>query len=180
MRTPVVPATATAATSQEVVTSWRAEAGLGIISGHLGAEAERWFSDWFGGGVYGTAFGVSLKSEERAYGGGIHMALRTFARGNTPWLTLGGGIAQVSHTNRPSWGACPLLWDEGGGDESEDDCAVHTHEGVGAYFGAGLGWLFHPNFPNDGLELGPVLRLDIANEVPAITLNFALGRACVL
>jgi hypothetical protein len=53
------------------------------------------------------------------------------------------------------------------------------HEGIGAYFGAGLGWIFHPSYPKSGVELGPVLRLDIAEEYPNVTLNFALGFASV-
>ncbi|MBN1605561.1 MAG: hypothetical protein JW940_02955 [Polyangiaceae bacterium] len=165
--------------TKRISTSGRVEAGVGLISAHADLELERWFSDWFGGGVQATAFGASLpfRRSESAYGGGVYIALRGSATGNTPLLTLGGGIAEVRSTESPD-GFCIDVWSDGSGDGTCEP--VRTAEGLGAYFGVGLGWLFHPGLPKNALELGPVLRLDIASELPAITLNFALGAAYVL
>jgi hypothetical protein len=153
-----------------ISTSLRADGGLGLFAYRAGAEGEYWFADWAGAGLQGGAFGSGFLDKTQAYGGGLHLALHTSPTSSRPFfLTVGGGIAHVRETE----GKLCLDFD---GDGCPPD---ETHSSVGPYFGAGLGWLFHPSYPNSGIELGPLLRLDVAGRVPALTLNFAIGYASV-
>ncbi|MBN1607137.1 MAG: hypothetical protein JW940_10930 [Polyangiaceae bacterium] len=152
-----------------VSTSLRANGGIGVLAYQAGAEGEYWFAGWAGAGLQGGAFGAGLFDKTQAYGGGLHLALRTSPTGSSPLLTVGGGIAQV----RETMGKLCLDWN---GDGCPPD---ETHSSVGPYLDAGLGWLFHPSWPNSGIELGPILRLDVAGRIPAVTLNFAIGYASV-
>ena len=50
---------------------------------------------------------------------------------------------------------------------------VGSTGGEALFVGASVDWLFHPG----GVEIGPVLRLDHAGPVTAVTINFATGFA---
>ena len=160
---------------RRISTSWRADAGLGLLAYQAGAEGEYWFADWAGAGLQGGAFGAGLFSTTQAYGAGLHLALRTSPTSSKPFLlTVGGGIAHVQETTST------FCLDLGFDGDDHDDCPPdETHSSNGPYFDAGLGWLFHPSYPNSGIELGPVLRLNVAGRIPALTLNFAIGYASV-
>jgi len=152
-----------------ISTSLRADAGIGIFAYHVGADGEYWFADWAGAGLQGGAFGAGLLHTTRDYGAGLHLALRGPPTGRGGFLTMGGGLAHIRETE----GTLCLNWN---GDGCPPD---KTHSSVGPYFDVGLGWLFHPSYPNSGIELGPLLRLNVDRRIPAITLNFAIGYGSV-
>jgi hypothetical protein len=141
-----------------------------VFPAEFGDHFSAWFADWAGAGLQTGAFGAGFCNKTRACGAGLHLALRTSPTGSRPLLTVGGGIAKVRETEA----VLCLGWE---GDGCPPD-VVHTRKAP--YLDAGLGWVFHPSYPNSGIGLGPILRVDVAGRTPALTLNFALGYASVL
>jgi hypothetical protein len=69
-----------------------------VFPEEFGEHVSAWFAHWVGAGLQAGAFGAGFWDKTRAYGAGLHLALRTSATGSRPLPTVGGGIAQVRET----------------------------------------------------------------------------------
>ena len=157
--------------------SLRPSIGLGAgdigFGGRVGAAGEYWFSNTFGAGLAGAAFGQGqiFGPDSSAWAIAPLVAFRDASRGEYFFGEIGAGYARANL--RQSSGLCLGLFSE---------CPPQTRIHYSGYmFDIAAGWVAHPG---GVLEIGPVARIDVvvdpsgrADNDFIATLNLELGVA---
>jgi hypothetical protein len=164
----------TAATDAPVV-AVRVDGGVGLGSNALAAqasiEAEYWVHPNIAFGLHAGTFNNSgiFGRQDVVYGAGPAVSLRSSASRSYALVTGNAGLAVLRESNHP---LCLHLCWEGPCNSASTPCPG-AWEKVSHVpnLGLGIGWMAHPGV----LEIGPLVRLDVAGSSVIGTLNLVLG-----